>query len=43
MIVNTLYYQEQDNGNVELLEEQRAQEDQAECLADQMLANVFGL
>ena len=43
MVVNPLYYYQKDNG-VELLKELWTEEDgQAECLADQMSADVLGL
>ena len=41
-VQTTLYYQEKDNGNVELLGGYRAEYGQAEYLADQML-DIFGL
>ena len=42
MDVNPLHYQEKGNGNVELLGEYRTEDNQAECLTDQMLANTLG-
>ena len=38
VVVNPLYYQEKDDGKVELFGKHRADDGQTECLADQMSA-----
>ena len=43
MGVNTFNYQEEDNGDIKKLRWYRAEDGQAECFADQIMADIFGL